>query len=166
MNTGTIIMIAAIIYFVVLPSFKDRVIPVKKLLIAPAMFMYMLDQAIHHNFNTAIQNNWLVIMGISIGIIAGILLRMNTEVKSDREQGLIWLPGTYVTLVTFLLIFSVHFIVGYFQSVNPLFLTQTSPGESILLFMMSLVSSLNIGSNGILFLKYLNDDASISRTIA
>jgi hypothetical protein len=150
-------MIMAIIIFVVIPSFKDRVIPVKKLIITPAIFMYLFYQTINENF---IPNTWIIAFGFITGIVIGILIRSKTSIKSDKNQLLIWLPGNYLSLVIFCLIFSIHFAIGYLQSVNPGYLSQASSGEQILLFLISCVSSITIGANGLLYCKYLLSDSS------
>lgn len=157
MSIWTVLMIAAIIFFVVVPSFNDRVIPVRKLIITPAIFMYLFYQSINENF---IINNWIIAFGLMTGIIIGILIRSKTIVKSDKNQQLIWLPGSYLSLVTFSLIFSVHFLIGYLQSVDPSYLKQTSSGEQLLLFIMSCVSSIALGANSLLLCKYLLSKSS------
>lgn len=151
MSTSTMLMILAIIVFAVLPSLKDRVIPVKKLIITPAIFMYLFYQTIHENFFI---NDFIIIIGLMTGIALGIFIRSNTFIKADKNQLLIWLPGSYLSLVIFALLFSLHFSVGYLQSVSPAYLTQASFGEYVLLFLMSCASSITIGANGILYFKY------------
>ena len=160
MSISTVLMIAAIIFFVIIPSFKDRVIPVKKLIITPAIFMYLFYQTVAENFNTPFTNNWIIVLGFIVGIGVGILIRANTSIKADKNQFLIWLPGNYLSLVIFLLIFATHFTIGYLQSVNPNYLVQTSSGEQILLFITSCVSSITIGANALLYCKYLMSKSS------
>ncbi len=152
MSNSTVLMILAIIIFVVIPSFKDRVVPVKKLLITPAIFMYLFYQTINENFMT---NNWMIAFGLLMGIATGVLIRRKTAIKSDKNKLLIWLPGSYQSLVTFILIFTVHFAIGYLRSTHPSYLTQASLGQQILLFLLSYVSSIAVGTNSLLYYKYL-----------
>ena len=50
MSMWTILMILAIIVFLIVPSFKDRVIPLKKLIITPVVFVYLLFQSVTETF--------------------------------------------------------------------------------------------------------------------
>ena len=157
MSIWAVLMIIAIIIYVVIPSFKDRVIPIKKLIITPAIFMYLFYQTVNENLIT---NNWTIALGLIVGTVIGILMRSKTSIRSDKNQLLIWLPGNYFSLVIFSLIFSIHFVIGYLKSVNPSYLTHVSSGEQILLFLISCVSSITVGANGILYCKYLISDSS------
>ncbi|EKD71415.1 MAG: hypothetical protein ACD_46C00186G0003 [uncultured bacterium] len=160
MSIWTVLMIAAIIILVVIPSFKDRVMPVKKLLITPAIFMYLFYQTIDESFNISLIHHPMIIGGLITGIAIGILIRSKTVIKSDKHKQLIWLPGSYLSLFIFMLIFSIHYVIGYLQAVYPNYLTQTSFGVQVLLFFISSASSMIIGANGLLYAKYLMCESS------
>lgn len=154
MDIGLMAMIAAIIVFVVIPSFKDRVIPIKRLLIAPGIFMYLLYDNVTTHFYLNFSADFLLLAGLILGPTIGVLMRYNTEVKPDHIQHTLWIPGTYTTLVTFLLIFIVHFIVGYLQSVEPYIFNHVNSIELILLFMLACTSSITVGTSLCLYTKY------------
>lgn len=158
MSMGTLLMIVAIIVFAILPTFKDRVISVKKLLITPIIFIYLYCQTINKNFILQFADGWVIILGLIIGTLFGAFIRINTMVKADKTQSLIWLPGNYLGLFIFLLIFSVHFVIGYLQAVDPNYL-KIDFVEQILLFFLSCTSSVMIGSNSFLYYKYINSES-------
>ena len=89
MNVWLILMIAAIVVFVVIPDFKDRIIPVKKLIISPAIFMYLLYNNATTNFYLNFETSLLLILGLMTGTAIGILIHYKTQVKSDQDQKLI-----------------------------------------------------------------------------
>ncbi|HLB55870.1 MAG TPA: hypothetical protein VJK30_00870 [Coxiellaceae bacterium] len=162
MSTITIIiMLLAIIYFVIIPSFKTRVFHVKKLIIMPAVFMYLNYQSVTENFHIQISDYGIITLALIAGILIGALLRKNTTVKSNIEKKLIELPGSYFSLIIFLAIFAVHFVIGYLQSVNPTYLLQASFSEATLLFLLTASSSMTIGANAVLFYKYVKHSKNI-----
>lgn len=155
MKISIIIMLLAIIYFVIIPSFKTRVFSVKKLIIMPAVFMYMNYDSVRSNFHIHSSTYGIIAAGLAFGVIVGTLLRKNAQVKSDKSKLLMELSGSFFSLWIFLIIFAVHFVIGYLQSVNPTYLLHPSIGEQTLLFLLTCTSSMTIGANGMLFYKYL-----------
>jgi hypothetical protein len=154
MSLTTVIMIVAIILFVLLPSLKDRIIPVKKLAITPAIFMYLFYQNITQDFYLDLDSQIMLIVGVLFGVAAGIMLRINTRIKTDKNQKLIGLPGTYSNIIVFLLIFSVHFVMGYLQSVKPALFHVANATANFLIFMLAFSSSITVGASLCLFYKY------------
>lgn len=158
---NTVIMIVAIILFAVIPSFKDRVIPVKKLLITPAIFSFLLYQSITESFYIDTVAIIFLTAGLIVGVVTGIILRSRTPVKADKQLQLIWLPGTYLNLVMFMLIFSVHFVIGYMQSVHPEMFASDNINEQCLLFFLACFSSTSIGASSCLYYKYCTSSRTI-----
>jgi|SRR5579885_3428443 hypothetical protein len=159
---NTVIMVIAIIIFAVIPSFKDRVIPVKKLLIAPAIFSYLLYQSVTETFRLDVAAIVLLAAGLLAGAFAGFLLRSGATLKADRQAQLIWVPGSYMNLVVFLLLFGVHFVIGYLQSVHPETFVQDNLSEQLLLFLLACFSGLMMGSAACLFYKYFTSSVKVS----
>lgn len=160
MSMWTVLMIVAIVLIAIIPSFKDRVLPVKKLMITPAVFMYLFYQTVNDNFSVHFSNSLIMIFGLVVGIAIGALMRRKTAIKSDKNKLLIWIPGSYLSLGIFVLIFSAHFIIGYLQSLDPTYLMQSSIGEQMLLFALSCTSSITIGANAVLYFKYFTSEPS------
>jgi hypothetical protein len=159
MSISTIIMILAIIWFVIIPSFKARTIPVRKLALTPAIFMYMLYRTVTHTFYLGTTAKWCLALGLSAGIIIGVLLRLRTSVTADKQREMISLSGTWINLITFILIFCAHYAVGYLKAVNPEVLQQTGLATSMLLFVLTCASSISLGASACLYYKYMRAKA-------
>ena len=153
MSIWTVLMLVAIIIFFVVPSFKDRSVPVKKLIITPAIFMVLFFEKMLTHFHASLLS-WFVVTGLLTGFIAGILIRSKTPVKADHERSLILLKGGYSNLIVFLTIFSVHFVIGYLESVYPGYFSDIGATQSALLFLLAAVSSLTVGGAACLYYKY------------
>jgi hypothetical protein len=154
MSFSTVIMIAAIIIFLIIPSLKDRTVSIKKLTITPLIFLYLLYETITENFHLDQTGLMVIGFGLLTGIIVGILVRKHTAVTVDKETFSITLPGSYVNLVMFIAIFSVHYVIGYQEAVNPEFFQQISLSYYSILFLLTLASALSAGMNLCLFYKY------------
>jgi hypothetical protein len=150
---GTVIMIVAIIIFAVLPTLKDRITSVRKLIITPAIFIVLFCKSVIENFSLDTTSIYVILLGTCLGIAIGVLIRRKTEIKADRDQQLIWLPGSYLSLVIFTLIFTVHFVIGYLQATNPVYLTQAST-KQVLLFLLAFTSNISLGASLCLYYKY------------
>jgi hypothetical protein len=155
MTFSTLALIVVIIFFVIMPSFRDRVMPVKKLALIPAVFTYFLYETITNHFALNNVSLAIIVLGLITGMLIGIYLRLRTQVKADHEEKLIWLPATLINLLTFSFIFSVQGIIGYITSVHPSYLLHAHVGEYALLFMLISASCITLGSSACLFYKYL-----------
>lgn len=154
MNIWTILMILAIIIFVIVPGFKPRFMPVKKLLIMPVVFMYLFYDSASSNFPLNLKSYAIIALGILLGIAIGVSTRIGVKVTANRGQHTIGLPGSYMGLVVFLVIFAVHFAIGYLQATQPKFFASVSNPELGMLFLLAMVSSMTVGTSACLYYKY------------
>jgi len=154
MNTSLLIFLCIIIVVFIIPSFKDRTISLKKLIVMPAVFSYTAytNMTKHYQF-TEYAIVVTMVAGI-IGIVLGLLMRAHAQVIADRENQLIHLKGSYNSLLIFIAIFAAHFAQGYTIAVAPQLLNHSTIGLCILAAMVA-TTCLSIGSNGALFLHYL-----------
>lgn len=155
MNTSNMMMILAIIWFVIIPSFKTRTMPVKKLAITPAIFMYLLYRTVTQTFYLDTTGKLCLILALAAGIIIGVLMRLRTNVTADKQREMISLPGTWINLITFILIFCAHYAVGYLKAVSPEVLQQTGLTAITLLFVLTCASSISLGASACLYYKYI-----------
>lgn len=58
-------------------------------------------------------------MALLSGTVIGWLLTRNTDVKIDIKQGLVKLPGSIMTLMLILMIFSAKYYFGYLEATHP-----------------------------------------------
>ncbi len=162
MNIWLILMIAAIIIFLVIPSLKERIVLIKKLIITPIIFLYLLFNDVTTIFYLNVNSRMLLILGLALGIGIGMFIRHNTKVKIDLINKSIRIPGTYLNLIVFILIFSVHFAIGYLQAVNPQIFHSTNLIEQSLLFLLAVTSSITLGASICLYYKYFSSISNLS----
>lgn len=157
MNTLILIaMLAAILFFLILPGLKTRVFRVKKLLIMPALFVYLNYHSIQKHFHIHTNDYLILMIGLIFGVAIGAYCRRNAKIRADQQKQLIEVAGSYFGLIMFIAIFAVHFVIGYVDSVSPGYLLQPSLHQETLMFLLTLASSLSIGSNSMLYYKYHN----------
>jgi len=153
MSTYLIMMIAAIIWFVILPTLKASTYRVWRVFIAPMMFIYLLFIGIQRDFVLKQDSIYLIVGALILGIVIGVILRKNSVIQVDKTKGLIHVPGSYYALLTFCFIFVVHFMIGYLQSVAPEILKDADMAQ-MLIFSLALVSGMPAGQAICLFIKY------------
>jgi hypothetical protein len=164
LNSTTLILIVCILIFIVVPSFKDRTVPVKKLLLGPVAFSYLFYQSLKE-FQIVPLSYIFIAAGILLGIFLGYRLRKSTPLRVDAEHKSIAMQGSFFTLYIFLVIFSVHFVAGYLKAVQPVFFSGATFVSNFLLMLLAITSCLPIGSNGCLFLRYLSGKNAVSNKI-
>ena len=82
----TLIIVFAIVIFLVIPSLKDRVLPVKKLVLMPIIFLYFLYSTITQSFALRTNSFMMITAGIILGVLLGIILRSRSKIGADREK--------------------------------------------------------------------------------
>ena len=162
MNTLLMIaMIAAILIFLILPGLKTRVLSVKKLIIMPAIFIYLNYDSLQKHFHIHLNDYFILMIGAIVGIGIGAYCRKNTIIRADHEKQLIEIAGSYFGLIMFIIIFAVHFAIGWIDSINPGYLFQASLYQAILMFLLTASSALSVGANAMLFYKYHKTNQSL-----
>lgn len=155
MNTIlTIAMITAILIFLILPGLKTRVLSVKKLLIMPAIFIYLNYDSLQRHFHIHLTDYFILIIGAIVGIGIGVYCRKNTAIRADHQKQLIEIAGSYFGLIMFIIIFAIHFAIGWIDSVSPGYLFQAGVYQTTLMFLLTASSALTVGANVMLFYKY------------
>lgn len=150
----TVFMIICIVYFSVIPSFKYRIIPIKKLILIPLVFLYLAFDTIKRDFPLTNINIVFVIGGGILGLLFGILISKNIEILVDKEKKSIGMPGGISLLYTFLFIFAVHFVIGFLKSTQPIFFKQFSLFEAIVIILLGFSSSMSFGRSLVLMYRY------------
>jgi len=155
MNTlMLILMLAAILYFMILPTLKTGAFKVKKLIVTPLVFAYLNYDSIEKHFDLHAFGYFILALGLILGVAIGAFCRKNSAIRSDQQNELIEVTGSYFSLIMFFIIFAVHFIIGYVDAVYPGYLLQPSLYQETLMFLLTLVSCVPMGSNGMLYYKY------------
>lgn len=151
----TVLLILGIVILFVLPTLKDRVICAKKLIVIPALFAYLLYETLLGNFMLDPATYAVIVIAAIFGLGIGAWLRSSTAIKADRSKQLIFIPGGYLSLFTFSLIFIVQFIVGTIHTIDPSYLQSDVLSKQVLVFFLSLTSTITIGANLCLYYHYV-----------
>lgn len=153
MSVGEFILILGIIVLLILPSLKDRIVSIRRLIILPAVFMYMLYRTIVTSFHLVQTSYVAIIVGLLLGVLLGLFIRKNLPIKADKEKALILIPGNTISLIIFIVIFIVEFVAHYLFVATPE-IKQANMNQYLLLIVLCGVSSLTVGGNLIYFYKY------------
>ena len=106
---------------------KPRVLPLKRILILPAVFIYMSVHTLMTSFaiNPFEVSIWAcaILLGAIIGWVE--VYRYFQLIKIDKKQHLIKLPGSWATLVLVIIIFASQYYFGYEIAVDPALINQT-----------------------------------------
>lgn len=154
MSISTIIMIAAIIKFMVIPSLSTRTMPIKRLIMTPAIFMYFFYETLTTNFILSPVVILYTLAGIAAGMAIGAILRSQTNIIADLTNQQITVPGSYLSLVTFTLIFAVHYWIGYQEAFHPHCFQMLTQTTLLSAFTLAIVTSISAGANLVLYYKY------------
>ena len=150
----TIAGLAAILYFLILPSLKTGVIPIQKLVFTPLIFLYLNYDSVQHHFHLHGKEYAILVIALIIGVAIGAFFRHKTAIKADHEKSLMQITGSYFGLCVFILIFAVHFVIGYCESTHPGYLLHSNMTSIILLFLLTCSSCLPTGGNLMLFYRF------------
>lgn len=158
MSFGELMLVFGVIVIFVLPSLKDRMVNIRRLIILPVAFMYLLYGTITTNFHLLPTSYLAIAAGLLLGIVLGTFIRRNLRIKVDKEKSLILIPGNYITLTVFILIFCVEFVAHFLFAVHP-GIKQAGTSQYLLLLALCTVSSLTVGSSICYFYKYFKAES-------
>jgi putative Mn2+ efflux pump MntP len=106
------ILLIFLIYRCIL-TLKPRIIPLKKIFILPAVFIFL---SIHTLFTVELYAVTFIIIAIVLailGFIGGWFHIRSQKIEIDREHQLIYQQGSWLTLVLVLLIIICKFYIGF-----------------------------------------------------
>lgn len=118
--------------FIGIKSLRDRELPFFKIFIVPAIFFYISLSSLLKNFHLESSTILVWIFAIFLGITIGFLQYQKQGVKFLKEKNTFQIPGSYSTLVLFLIIFASKYYFGYGLARDPALLEQKSFEYSML----------------------------------
>tara|TARA_R110002124_G_scaffold282537_1_gene457773 strand:- start:940 stop:1470 length:531 start_codon:yes stop_codon:yes gene_type:complete len=99
---------------------KQNIVSLDKLFIIPALFTIMTVHSLVTSFNLSAFTIVLWILSILIGLILGAANCMRfKQIRVDKNNRLLEVPGTWSTLVIIIIIFASKYYLGYSMSVDP-----------------------------------------------
>lgn len=98
---------------------RPRIVPIKKLVILPTLFIALSCFNIYKVFTLTNEHIviWLGMLVIGFGL--GWLQFKKLNIKAIKEQAAIMIPGTWTLLLIIVLIFSLRYYYGYQLALNP-----------------------------------------------
>lgn len=140
------------VLFIGIQALKARTVPVLRLFILPAAFLLWGVYAALNKLSSPIAVLTYIIT-LLLGSMLSWLYYRKLKIKVDHSQQTVTLPGSSVTLILVLLIFSAKYFFGYIYATNPL------AHENLLIQMASLATSgmitgIIVGRAGAYYQKY------------
>lgn len=100
-------------------ALRTRIIPVKNLFIFPVIIVMLTGRTLLTMTTLSLV---LVINGLIAFVSAFIIgwwLTKIRKIKVDRQQGLLQVQRSWISLIVLLVIFGIHYYVGYMNAVYP-----------------------------------------------
>jgi len=154
-NVSDLALVVLIIYLVVAKS-KDKVMPVKKLLFFSVLSLYFLYDSLTTHFTLNAVDMASVVGGLLVGAVIGYVVRMNAQIKSDKDQMLLLVKGSWTAVVMFSIILFTKVGIGYFMQTRPDVGMHFTTVQLMLVLIASLASGLPIGQSLIYLFKFQN----------
>ncbi len=152
-TSSWVFIVFGYVLFVGIQALKTRTVPVLRLFILPAIFLLWGVYSVLNKFSSPITILiWLITL--LLGSMLSWLYYRKLKIKVDRQQQTVTLPGSSVTLILILLIFSAKYFFGYLYATDPL------AHENLLIQMASLATSgiitgIFVGRTGAYYQKYI-----------
>lgn len=117
----------ALLIWIGIKASKPRVMPLKKLLILPAIFIYMSTHTLLTSFAIHLFDVSIWMGAILLGMIIGWfeIFRNHARIRVDKQQNLIQVPGSWMTLALIIIIFASKYYFSYELDVDPALADQT-----------------------------------------
>lgn len=133
-------------------AIKPQIIGLPKLFILPIIITRLLAKNLFNHYNCRFDNLTIFILSLGIGGIISCLLFKSTNLKIDRANKTITLPGGYGTLILLLSIFIIRYFWGYMET------THSSPLAPHLVYFKILssgiIAGLSIGRSATYLYKF------------
>lgn len=105
---------------------KTKVTSIKKLFILPVGFLLISTGSLLYSFPFLFFTFFAYMVSLAIGTSVGWMLVKNLKLSFDHTKQLVKMPGSYVTLILILLVFSTKYCMGYLKATCPELLNQSA----------------------------------------
>ena len=96
-----------------LQATRSAIVPIKKLVITPLIFMYLSAQSLLNQPNTDYIHMLAFGIAVFTGILVGWRIVSQLPLVFDKERFLVQLPGTWSTMMVMAGVFGSKFYLGY-----------------------------------------------------
>lgn len=109
----------AYVIFIGIKARKKNVIPLKVLLIAPAIFSTWSFYSIITRYGANFFILSVAIISMLIGTFGGCLVMRKTKMRFDKIKKHVELPGSWITLILLMSLFSIKYFLGVTSALVP-----------------------------------------------
>ena len=154
LNLGDLVLAAFIVWLVVTRASQDKTMELKKLLMLPALSFYLLYSTIHASFILNGTDIAVLCVGFLVGVSVSAVLRRGAAIRADKQQQLICIAGSNMTLLMYAMILAIKVSVGYFMAQHPDAGREFDLTQVLLLLASSVAFGLPSGQALVYFLKF------------
>jgi hypothetical protein len=126
---------------------KSQIVSFKKLYILPLVFLALSINTLLTSFQISPTTLLVYLLSLLSGSGIGWLLVRNSDLKFDHKNGLVRVPGTWVTLILIMMIFFTKYFFSYSLSVDPT-LAEDTNFEFLMLSVSGVCTGLFVGRLG------------------
>lgn len=143
-----------ILLYLGIKSCYTRTVSLKRLIILPVIFIYLSLQGTNKLFHFSPTVILLLLIGGCLGFFIGSYYVRSRNVRADKQEHLIEIPGDITMLILVLCIFFIEFFIHYAVESH-----QSIAGFVAFRFcavtLSGLITGITIGRNTTYFLKYI-----------
>lgn len=154
LNLGDFVLAAFIVWLVISRASQDQTIELKKLLMLPLLSCYLLYSTINASFILNVADGVVLGVGFLLGATVSAVLRRDVSIRADKQQQLICIAGSKMTLLMYAMILAIKVSVGYFMSQHPDAGREFDLTQVLLLFASSVAFGLPSGQAMIYYTKF------------
>ena len=154
--TWVYLLFAALVYLGIRRGFTSTV-KVKQLIILPAALAWLSLHGLWLSLSLTYYSLWSYIFGFAVGFCLGFLQLRNKQVRADKDQNLIEIPGDWTYLFFIIVFFAIEFIINYSIAVHPS-IAYSIAMIAFILFISGFLVGIAFGRNGCYLYKFMHAD--------
>jgi hypothetical protein len=141
-----VFLLFALLIFKGIMATQPKTIKLSKLFIMPILFLCLTKQKISY-----ISEYFIVFL--AIGCIIGWLIYKKTKIRTDKENKLLFLPGSIIPILLIIAAFTKGYLIGYTTAVYPKF-AHTAAFKHSMMAISGILTGVFIGRTVIYLSKY------------
>lgn len=152
--TWVYLLFLALLYLGIRRCFTT-VVKVKQLVILPAALAWLSLDGLWRSLSLTYHSLWSYFIGFIIGFGLGFLQLRNVQIRGDKSQNLIEIPGDWMYLTFILVFFIIEFIINYAIAVTPS-IAHMALLVALILFVSGFLVGIAFGRNGCYLYKFMH----------
>lgn len=156
--TWVYLLFLALMYLGVRRCFTS-VVKIKQLIILPVALAWMSLHGLWQSLALTYHSLWTYAIGLLIGFSVGFMQLRHAQIRADKSQNLIEIPGDWTYLVFILVFFIIEFIINYAIAVDTS-IAHSAFLVAFILFISSVLVGIAVGRNSCYLYKFMLADHS------